>query len=122
MLFHLARWYNVIFFSKIGGANNDNEHPSPDENQGRTNAKTHLLILWLRELVLLGFFFRAWVSLEKANGFPTCFWANYSDRLPPREFPQMVVKSKGSVPKIPETFRFRNYTNLPRQCFLSNAF
>ena len=26
----------------------------------------------------------------------------------------MVVKSKGSVPKIPEKFRFRNYTNLPR--------
>ena len=37
------------------------------------------------------------------------------------EFPQMVVVfSKGSVPKIPFFFRFRNYSNLPRSnwcCF-----
>ena len=28
--------------------------------------------------------------------------------------PQMAVKSKGIILKMPETFRFRNYSNLPR--------
>ena len=50
-------------------------------------------------------------------GWEQIFWANYNDLSTPVGHPKMVVIARES-PQNAQTFRFRKYSNLPRNMFL----